>query len=218
MSEFIKEAKTVEAAILEILEEANCSREDLEIEVLQEPVKGIFGLSKMAKVKAIYRINKNLHTTSKIDLNCDEYIKINEILVKLLSLMNIKYDEIEIKKEGEYAVFEIKSESEGLLIGHHGKTIESFQYLINKIINPKDKEKTRFLIDIGGYLNKHKQNLSRIADIAVKKVIDTKEDVQLTPMNAYDRRIVHLYLKDNVFVKTQSQGEGSNRYIVVSAK
>jgi spoIIIJ-associated protein len=218
VKEIVKEAKTVEGAIALVLDELGCTKDDLNIEILQEPVKGIFGLVKSAKIKASFKNREKNTEVVEIDINGDEYKKIHEILTKLLSLMSIKYEEIRISKEGEYAVFEIVSESEGLLIGHHGKTIEAFQYLINKIINPKEKEKTRFFIDIGGYLEKHKQNLKRIADVAVKKVKESNEEVKLVPMNAYDRRIIHLHLKESDFVRTQSEGEGSMRHVVVLAK
>jgi spoIIIJ-associated protein len=219
VKEITKEAKSVESAISLILDELKCVREDLDIEILQEPVKGIFGLSKLARVHAVLKSgNVEVSSGKAVDSLNDDQTNIREILEKILGLMGVAFEEIKVIQEGEYAVFEIKSEAEGLLIGHHGKTIESIQYLINKIVNQKDKEKIRFFIDIGGYLNKHKQNLNKIADNAVGQVLETKEEIKLMPMNAYDRRIIHLHLKDHAQVKTQSQGEGSNRYVVVSLK
>jgi len=220
--EIVKEGKTVESVISLIMSELNCEKADLDIEILQEPVKGIFGLTKMAKVKAVLRneINEALvtHAGAEITALNEDQQNIKASLEKILGLMGINYDSIRVTQEGEYVVFEIKSEAEGLIIGHHGKNIESIQYLINKIINQKDKEKIRFFIDIGGYLNKHKQSLDKIAYLAVSKVMESKEEVRLEPMNAYDRRIIHLHLKDNTLVQTQSQGEGSNRYVVISLK
>jgi spoIIIJ-associated protein len=220
--ELVKEGKTVESVISLIMEELKCERADLDIEILQEPVKGIFGLTKMAKVKAVLRKESDLalgaHAGTEIKALNEDQKSIKVALEKILELMGIQYDSIKVTQEGEYVVFEIKSDAEGLIIGHHGKNIESIQYLINKIINQKDKEKIRFFIDIGGYLNKHKQSLDKIADLAVSKAMESKEEVKLEPMNAYDRRIIHLHLKDNTLVQTNSQGEGSNRYVVISLK
>ena len=217
MKEITKEGKTVESVISLILDELKCDRSDLEIEVLQEPVKGIFGLTKMAKVHASLKLNSPKNSDGETGSRDDEE-NIKTILIKILDLMGINYEEIVVNQEGECVIFEIKSESEGLLIGHHGKNIESIQYLINKIINQKDKEKIKFFIDIGGYLNKHKENLHKIADNAVSKVLESKEEISLLPMNAYERRIIHLYLKEHALVKTQSQGEGNNRFVVISIK
>lgn len=214
MKEIIKEAKTVEGSILLILEELGCKRDELDIEVIQEPVKGIFGIVKMAKVAARFKNDKNKLNDDLQDTN----EKIKDVLSTILKFMGMKPYEIHIKQEGNYPIFEISCEYEGLLIGHHGKTIESIQYLLNKIINPKEKDKTKFFIDIGGYLNKHKENLKKTTDIAVKKVKEKNEDISLPPMNAYDRRIIHLYLKDSLDVSTCSQGEGNLRHVVISVK
>lgn len=219
MKEITKEGKTVESAISLILEELKCTKDELDIQVLQEPVKGIFGLAKMAKVRAIHHgAGESSNSGTELESLNEDQKHIKLTLEKVLTLMGIKFNDVKVIQEGEYLVYEIKSESEGLLIGHHGKTIESIQYLINKMVNQKDKEKVKFFIDIAGYLNKHKQNLNKIADIAVSKVIENKEETKLVPMNAYDRRLIHLYLKDNPLVKTQSEGEGSNRYVVISLK
>jgi spoIIIJ-associated protein len=218
MNEIIKEAKTIESAIALVTSEFNCSQNDLNIEILQEPVKGIFGLTKMAKIKATLKnTDKDSFLIEKVENN-NEIDEIKSVLEKIITLMKIDFKNINILQEEESIIFEIVSESEGLLIGHHGKTIESIQYLINKIISQKDKKITKFFIDIGGYLNKHKQNLKKIAENAVNVVKETKENFVLEPMNAYDRRIIHLFLKDNEFVTTFSQGEGNYRHIVISSK
>lgn len=239
VSERIWEGKTVEKTIENALKELNCSREEVDVEILQEPVKGIFGLTKSAKVKIIPKFDPAVRQPKPMDVQSaaeiadiperHEYrpriytpasdearIKGQETLEKILGLMGIAQYEVTSRIEEDHVILDIKSEAEGLLIGRHGKTREAIQYLVDRISNANEKGKVKFIIDISGYLNRHRESLEKIAQRAVKHVKETKQEEHLEAMSAFDRRIVHLYLKDDTDVQTFSLGEGGLRHVVIA--
>ncbi len=224
MSETIKEAKTVEAAIAAALKELNRTREEVEIEILQEPVKGIFGLSKMAKVRAVNKTPEDFEPESReIPVadrmaTAEEKAEAAQVVEKMLNLMGINKYEMQVRTDENNVVFQIESDSEGLLIGHHGRTLEAMQYLVNKIVGVGKEERIRYILDVGGYLTRRKETLEKIAGRCVKKVKETQQEVSLKAMSPVDRRIIHLFLKDDPDVKTYSEGEGTTRHIVIAPK
>jgi spoIIIJ-associated protein len=113
---------------------------------------------------------------------------------------------------------DIECESEGLLIGRHGQTLSSLQYLVNRVIHNSVNKQVRYIIDVGGYKVRHKAILEKMAKRIAQKVSDSKEEEELAAMSAYDRRIIHMYIKDNSEVTTYSLGEGNYRRVVIAPK
>ncbi|MEW6517201.1 MAG: RNA-binding cell elongation regulator Jag/EloR [candidate division FCPU426 bacterium] len=233
MQEIIREAKTIEGAIEAALNFLGCSREDAQIEILQEPVKGIFGLTKMAKVNVRCAKNNEIkqsptpnkssseesHTTA--ELSPDEAKELSEksegILNKILITMGIQ-TKLKTSLEEGSIVHDILCDAEGLLIGKHGQTLAALQYILNKIMHHQMEQKGRFIVDVGGYRQRHKMILEKTAKKIAQKVADTKQEEQLKAMSAFDRRIIHLILKDNPYVTTYSLGEGAFRRVVIAPK
>jgi spoIIIJ-associated protein len=145
-------------------------------------------------------------------------VKGQETLENMLKLMGISQYEVKSRIEEDSVILDIKSEAEGLLIGRHGKTREAIQYLVDRISNNTEKEKIKYIIDIGGYLNRHRETLEKIAARAITRVRETQREEHLEAMSAFDRRIIHLYLRENLEVKTYSLGEGGLRHIVIAPK
>jgi len=207
------------------LKELQCNQDEVDIEVLQEPSKGIFGLVKLAKVKVIPKpkgikskdsINREHLASVEQNEGHDAQERGRDVLDNILKKMGISNYEIKVRIEEDNIILDVKSESEGLLIGRHGKTREAIQYLVDRISNIHEKERNKYIIDIGGYLNRHKETLEKIAQRAAERVRSLKKEEHLEAMSAFDRRIIHLYLKDNSDIKTFSLGEGGFRHIVVA--
>ncbi|MBR9982308.1 MAG: Jag N-terminal domain-containing protein [Desulfatitalea sp.] len=115
-------------------------------------------------------------------------------------------------------VYKIEGGNSGLLIGKRGQTLEAIQYLVEKIVNRQNGSRVRVLVDVEGYLSTRKINLKRIATKMAAKAQKMNKPVTIGQMNAYDRRIVHLHLKDNQDVRTQSMGDGYYRKLVIFPK
>lgn len=106
----------------------------------------------------------------------------------------------------------------GLIIGKKGQTLEAIHYLVEKIVNKGLEQRVRIYIDVGGYLLNRKQNLSQLAARMAKKARMTGKPTTVGQMSAYDRRIVHMALRDDPSVRTQSVGEGAIRKLVIFPK
>ena len=115
-------------------------------------------------------------------------------------------------------IFKIEGGNSGLLIGKRGQTLEAMQYLAEKIVNKQNQQRVRVLVDVEGYLNTRKTNLQKMASKMADKAKRTNKPVTIGQMNAYDRRTVHLHLKGNNAVRTQSVGEGYYRKLIIFPK
>jgi spoIIIJ-associated protein len=115
-------------------------------------------------------------------------------------------------------IFNVAGGNSSVLIGKRGQTLEALQYLVEKIVNKKSDQRIRILVDVEGYLEQRKTNLKSLASRMAEKAIKINKPVTIGQMNAYDRRTVHLHLKDNQEVRTQSIGEGYYRKLVIFPK
>jgi spoIIIJ-associated protein len=115
-------------------------------------------------------------------------------------------------------LFKVEGGNSGLLIGKRGQTLEAIQYLVEKIVNKQTQQRIRVLVDVEGYLKTRKNNLQKLAAKLADKAKRTQKPVTIGQMNAYDRRTVHLHLKNNSAVRTQSVGEGYYRKLIVFPK
>jgi spoIIIJ-associated protein len=115
-------------------------------------------------------------------------------------------------------LYKVSGGNSGLLIGKRGQTLEAIQYLVEKIVNKQTQQRIRVLVDVEGYLKTRKSNLQKLATKMAEKAKRTQKPVTIGQMNAYDRRTVHLHLKSNNAVRTQSVGEGYYRKLIVFPK
>lgn len=125
---------------------------------------------------------------------------------------------IDVSATPQRIIFKVESENSGLLIGKRGQTLEAMQYLVEKIVNKQGKERCRILVDVEGYLKTRKENLEKMATNMAEKAQKTLKPVTIGQMNAYDRRTVHIHLKGNNKVRTQSVGEGYYRKLIIFPK
>jgi spoIIIJ-associated protein len=125
---------------------------------------------------------------------------------------------ISVKKGEERLFFNVIGGNAGILIGKRGQTLDAIQTIVNKVVNKHNQNRTRVLVDIEGYLETRKENLEKMAMRLAEKSKKIGKPMTLGPMNAYDRRIVHLALQDFSAVQTRSRGEGPLRKLVIFPK
>jgi spoIIIJ-associated protein len=104
----------------------------------------------------------------------------------------------------EGMLLEVKTDDSGRLIGRQGQTLSDLQYLLNRMIFQHDSKAPKVLVDVGGYRAQTREALVRKAQEAAEKVRRWGDVVELEPMNAFDRRIIHNALKDDPSVETHS--------------
>ncbi|NWH05530.1 RNA-binding cell elongation regulator Jag/EloR [Desulfobacter latus] len=113
---------------------------------------------------------------------------------------------------------QIKGGNTGILIGRKGQTLDAMQFLTDKIINRQSEARVRVKVDIEGYMETRKANLKHLAMKMAEKAKKTGRPATINQMSAQDRRIVHLALKDDAQVRTQSMGDGYYRRLVIFPK
>jgi spoIIIJ-associated protein len=104
----------------------------------------------------------------------------------------------------------------GILIGRYGQTIDAVQYIVNAIVARREEERVEVTIDAAGYRERRRAMLERIAVRSAEQARNDGEPVELDPMTAVERKVVHLRLKEFDGVETSSEGTEPNRYVVVS--
>jgi spoIIIJ-associated protein len=125
---------------------------------------------------------------------------------------------ISVEEGDERLCFNVNGGNAGILIGKRGQTLDAIQTIIEKVVNKRNQNRIRVLVDIEGYLETRKENLENMALRLAEKTKKIGKPISLGQMNAYDRRIVHIALKDTPEVITRSRGEGRLRKIVILPK
>ena len=109
----------------------------------------------------------------------------------------------------------LDEETVGLMIGRRGETLRSLQFLLNTIVNRTAGRWPQLVIDVGNYRQRRQESLEGLARRVAEQVRSTRRPMPLEPMQAYDRRIIHMALRDDDTVYTESTGEGESRRITV---
>ena len=116
--------------------------------------------------------------------------------------------------EGEL-ILDITGNNLAILIGRHGKTLDALQHIVSAITVRKIGFRFPVIVDIEGYKNRQREKLEKLALSSAQKALRFKKAIALRPMNAYERRIIHMVLRDNKKLSTNSEGSGANRHIVI---
>ena len=140
-----------------------------------------------------------------------------EILKEIASFIS-EESQIAYLVEGDILTYNVTGGNAAVMIGKKGQTLEAIQYLLDKIINKHSIDRVRVQVDIEGYLDLRKEKLRQHAQRMADKVKKTGKPHTIGHMSSHDRRIIHLTLKDDRGVRTQSMGEGYYRRLVIFPK
>lgn len=141
--------------------------------------------------------------------------QISEILENILGLLGLAGSfEVEEKEEGVF--ISIETQEPGMLIGHQGETLTALQLLINLIVIKKFAEPKRTIIDVADWRKGKEEELAHKARSWAQQVLSTGQSQELPPMPSWQRRIVHMTIQETPGVRSESVGEGADRYLVIS--
>lgn len=139
-----------------------------------------------------------------------------EFLQELTRLMGVEVSvHVNTDEEGNVRV-NMEGDSQGILIGRRGETLDALQYLTSLKINKGKSEYTRVTLDTEGYRARREEALVRLANRMANRAVKTGRRVSIEPMNPYERRILHSALQGNPDVTTHSEGEEPNRHVVIT--
>ncbi|OLN34028.1 RNA-binding cell elongation regulator Jag/EloR [Desulfosporosinus metallidurans] len=201
-----KTGKTVEEAITAGVLQLAVDRNQVKVEVLEEPAKkGLFGLfgKSLARVRVSYEDDIGMLAT--------------EFIHKVCQAMKINAD-TQVSKDGEHWHIDITGPELGILIGRRGDTLDALQYLTNLAVAKRLSERVRIIVDVEGYRLRREETLVRLAKRLSEKVKRTGIKIVLEPMNPHERRIIHTTLQDEARISTFSEGDDPNRRVVISLK
>ncbi len=158
--------------------------------------------------------NQQEISDEELDHIADTAIALLNDIFKYFNLGEVTVDEYE-GDEGEL-ILDITGDDLAVLIGRHGKTLDSLQFLVSAIVMRQIGFRYPVVIDVEGYKSRQRDKLESIAVSAAKRALASGRAVKLRPMSPYERRLIHIRLRDYDGVETVSEGEGSTRHVVVT--
>lgn len=139
-----------------------------------------------------------------------------ETLIRMLHFLGFHDAQVEEIEIEDQLMLDVKTDDPGRLIGRQGATLGDLQYLLNRIIHRGDEATPRIVLDVGGYRRQARELLIKRAKEGAEKVRRWGDVIELEPMNAYDRRIVHQALKEDPDIETHSvEIEGSDKKVIL---
>ncbi|SHI67238.1 RNA-binding cell elongation regulator Jag/EloR [Desulfofundulus thermosubterraneus] len=200
-----KTAKTVDEAVSLALAQLGISREEAEIEVLEEPSRGFLGLLGSRPARVRVRVKDTPSRRAK------------ELLGRLLEAMNLPVD-MAIEEKENNVFIDIEGKDVGILIGRRGETLDALQYLITLYVNKNQHQRCKVFLDVEGYRRRREETLQRLALKLAEKAKQRGRNVVLEPMTSHERRIIHTALQGRDDIFTYSEGEEPYRKIIISPK
>mgnify|MGYP000527736103 FL=1 len=193
-----KSAKTVDEAVKLALAELGLDRDNVEIEVIEEGSRGLFGLG--AK-DAVVKVTPNINLEGRA----------REFLDNVFVSMGLRV-ELDVKTEGKIMTINLIGDNLGIIIGKRGDTLDALEHLVNLCVNKGDGEYVKVILDAEDYRARREQkNLAA-------SVTRNNRKITLEPMHSNERRIIHATLQNNPNVDTFSIGDEPNRKVVIAPK
>jgi spoIIIJ-associated protein len=143
--------------------------------------------------------------------------RVREFMERVLDATGVEASiEVHEDADGLHAEFVGEGDDLGLLIGHHGQTIDAIQHLAYRLASHGEGDRVSVLVDAAGYRERRAMTLRATADQAVQQALSGHRPVSLDAMSALERKVIHEHLKDRHDVETYSEGQEPSRYLVVA--
>lgn len=204
----VKTGKTIDEALKEALLELEAKENEVQVDVIDEPSKGLFGLIGAREAKI------------KVTLKYDPIETADKFLTTIFKSMGIDATNNIIKENNTLFVDvkDITPSDMGILIGKRGNTLDSIQYLLSLALNKNKEEYIKVVVDSEGYRDKREETLVKLATKMAEKARYSRRPVKLEPMNPYERRVIHSTLQAFDGVSTYSEGDEPYRRVVIVSK
>lgn len=211
-SEKVSEVKANAAAAAEDFSERASAAKD-------EAVDSAISTLSSWKSERPARERREYREPRKYAVNDEAINAAKEFLQKIFNAMHIDVamEKFVNKNDGSVTI-RLHGDDMGILIGKHGQTLDSLQYLTNLVANKNSTERVRVIIDVEDYRDRRIETLTRLASRLADKVKRTGERVALEPMNPHERKIIHMALQGDRRVTTLSEGDDPYRHVVIELK
>lgn len=222
--------KNYEEAVEDALKKVGLKKDQVSIEMIEEPKKRIFSILDHKQVKV--RVTE-IEKTEEIEVPSHEARKEprefteeegNVVKERIIEFLNEYFDRLGLKLDIKTYVednilrFDITGENAGIVIGYRGETLEALQTIAATIGNKGNKNYVKVILDIEGYRKKRVKALEELALKRANTVVERRKSITLEPMNPFERKAIHNALQKHPKVKTVSVGEEPYRKVVISLK
>lgn len=225
-------AQTAEQAIEKGLQELGKTREEVEIVIVSEGKKGFLGIfgGKPSEVeitpKETERVEEKAETVAEPEPSDEKkgaeseqeveqaLREVGSYLAEVTKEMGVE-TKIEVTVEHRDVFYNFSTDQEGLLIGKHGKTLNALQLLAQNYFDKLSFKRLNIILDVADYRERRTETLKYLAKKVAYDAISQRRRMQLDPMPAYERKVIHSELADNSKVKTYSRGAEPRRYVVI---
>ena len=216
------EGRTTNEAIENGLKQLNAKREDVIINVIgNEEKRSFFSILEPTKIKVELTLKEPVKN-KKPNISDEELNDVLETMKKFsnefFNLLNIDNLKVNVEEKDKRIYISVNGDDLNYLIGYRGETLNYLQLIFSNVANKEIKHKCSVVLDIENYREKRKVVLEELAEKISKTVIRNKKKIELEPMTAYERKIIHTKLQNNSKVKTYSIGEEPNRRVVIDLK
>jgi len=210
--ETVGEAKWAALRELE-LRHPGLDRSAVQFEVVSEGERGLLGVG-YSPARVVASAPAAAVTAAAID-ESDLAADVRGLLARVTSALGVDAH-IDVREDAETVTATCSAVDAGLLIGRHGQTIDAIQYLMNAIAHRRgDEMRKEVVVDTAGYRERRRATLEALALRSAEQALASRWPVELEPMTAVERKVVHLALKERRGVETRSEGMEPNRYVVV---
>jgi spoIIIJ-associated protein len=210
--ETVGEAKWAALRELE-LRHPGLDKSAVEFEVVSEGERGLLGVG-YAPARVVASVPEAAIPVAAVDesnLTAD----VRGLMLRITAALGVE-GRIDVREDDETVTATCFAADAGLLIGRHGQTIDAIQYLLNAISHRRgDEPRKEVVVDAAGYRERRRATLESLALRTAEQARASGEEVELEPMTAVERMVVHLVLKEREGVGTRSEGTEPNRYVVV---
>ena len=200
-----KTGKTVDEAVALALGELGITKDEAEIEVIEEGSRGFLGM--FGAKDAVVKVKKKFDP----ERTAKNFLK--EMFIAMGLIVHV-----ETKLKDRQLEIKISGDDMGIIIGKRGQTLDAVQYLVNLVVNKGTAPYISVTLDTENYRERRKETLETLAFNLAKKVKHTGKNVVLEPMNPYERRIIHSALQNDRYVTTYSEGDEPYRNVVITLK
>lgn len=213
------DGRNLEEAVQKACELLQTSREDLDVEILENCSSGFLGIgARKARIRAALK-EAAPAAARKTDPSpaAENGLggKAQAALKGLLEHLDMEA-RVDLKEDEERIYLNIQGDGGGLLIGRKGQTLDALEYLVNKMVHKNQEGKKRIVVDTENYRTRREDSLVKLAQRLGEKARQLGRPVTISPMNAHDRRIVHLALQNDRSLRTRSEGTGLYRKVIIS--
>lgn len=227
---------SVDDAIAAGLARLEVDRDMVEVQVLDEGSRGVFGLrAREARVRLTPKLKVAPRPAPAIPaepaepdvvepatVERDEVELAQGVLLELLALLGMERAQVDVRRaepaEGEGdppLVLDVRGQGTDVLIGYHGETLAALQRVTRLIVGREVAGRVRLVVDVEGFKARREKSLSRLALRMADQAVRTNRTVKLEPMPPNERRIIHITLRDHAQVTTESVGEGNRRKVTI---